>query len=137
MKLILNSYNNFYISNKNRIKNTKCEISEDNLKLKFIKSFLDIIEIFNIFLKHYAYKFESEYRCVLFDVKYNPLPSWRVCNGFFIPYLEEEYEKKYFSELGIKSTDNIEIFKNSLELFLNTKKYENINIWESKIPQRY
>ena len=77
------------------------------------------------------------YLCVLFDVKYNPLPSWRVCNGFFIPYLEEEYEKKYFSELGIKSTDNIEIFKNSLELFLNTKKYENINIWESKIPQRY
>ncbi len=118
--------------------NSEYKNIEEEKKISFTKSLLDIIEIYNTFFKHPKYNLEKEFRCALSHIKnYDKLPSWRTFNGIFIPYLEEEFEKDSIENICIGPTKNQELLQNSLELFLNTHKYKDVHIKKSKIPLRY
>lgn len=126
-------YNNFYKSNKSDI--------QSNIKIKreFIKQFIDIVELYNIFFKHPKYKDEKEYRWAIYDIKnYAGLgPKYRIHKGIFIPYIEIPFEKNQVLQVGVCPTTNKELLKQSINLFLLSKGYEHTHTWVSSIPIRY
>ena len=133
---IICKYNNVYKENKSKIEKEPIEQQE------FVKNFIDIIELHNIFFKHPAYKDEQEYRCAIYNITNYAglLPKTRIVNGIFVPYLEIPYDNESITAICSSPSNDDILIKKSLEfLFFSTQKYNSHNILlkESKIPKRY
>lgn len=133
IKNILLKYNELYVNHKAQI------VDGSKEKQLFVKSFLDILELHNIFFKPSAYSGEKEYRCAIYNITNyaGMLPKTRITNGLLLPYFELPFEKDLLSTLRISPTGNAILLKQGLEIFNVMHGYENIVIYPSNIPKRY
>lgn len=133
---ILKEYNDYYVQNKTFSKEDK-EV--------FIKNFIGIIELHNLFFKHPEFKNEQEYRYVIGDTNDNGTTDRlilqylknRIHNGLFIPYLEIPYEKSCLRSIGISPNKDNSLFESGIRFFLRNQKVGIEQIKSSKIPKRY
>lgn len=130
---ILLKYNDLYVKYKDKL------INDCEEKQFFIKTFIDILELHNIFFKPIAYSEENEYRCAVYNIKnHMPItPQIRITNDLLLPYYEIEFERTLFDSIRISPTSNPILHKQNLEIFCILNRYKNINIYPSNIPKRY
>ena len=133
LKEIILQYNKIFKDYKNDIETN--QLTKNN----FIKSFIDIIELYNIFFKNPAFRDEQEYRCAIYNViNYaGIMPETRIIDGVFIPYLKIRYDLNALYSIGISPSNNKELLQKGIEFFLKTKSIYRPEIWCSKIPKRY
>ncbi len=133
IKSIILTYNDIFETNRNLF------LDGSQAKQLFVKSFIDTLEVYNIFFKHEAYKDEQEYRCAIYNINnYAGLNcQTRIIDGLFVPYFEIPFEKNIVSSITISPTNNASILKKGLEIFNIFHEYGSIPIYKSQIPKRY
>lgn len=134
-KLVL-KYDSIYRRFHEYIKNNK------KSRIYFFNSFVRMLELYNIFFKHEAYKNEQEYRCAMYNITNYAglLPRSRNINGLLVPYIEIPYQFDQITSIKISPATENELLKEGVQflLFSATNGHqESIKVWSSNIPKRY
>ena len=110
------------------------------------------IDSYGAFFKNPSFSQEKEYRiCIEIDderlkrekphvsssINTRMRCSFRVSNGFIVPYIAVKFNKDAISTIRISPMTEFQIAKESLREVLNDYHYEGVQIYKSKIPVRF
>lgn len=114
--------------------------------LEIVQNINDDIKILSLFFKHPSFYAEKEYRIVICrsrNLKFNKVDNdkFRIHNGIFIPYIEQNFSPESVVSVTISPTQKQSLVKSSVEKFLkeygyNVQNNENF-VKTSEIPLRY
>lgn len=95
--------------------------------------------------KNEAFEHEDETRLICFASKKNIedeyfnkyVVKYRAANGMLIPYIDIQFEKALLKRITIGPLIEKEKAKETLQMYLQSKNYTDVNIRTSKVPIRY
>ena len=106
---------------------------EKDLK-KFMHYFFHVLMMF----KNPRFKQEEEFRIVFYIPDSKKYVNYYVANGILIPYIEVHFNKKIpLKYIKIGPRNNIDIAKASIESFLRSKSFKEVEVTKSDIPLRF
>jgi len=88
--------------------------------------------------KNPKFKHEEEFRIVFYLPEYEKYVDYYVSNGILIPYIEINFEQKIpLKYIKIGPRNNVDIAIASIESFLQSNGFENVEVTKSDIPLRF
>lgn len=118
--------------------------NSQGFRLTIIDYIIDKILLNGKFFKMPYFKVEQEFRIVfstmiLSDMRRQGIPDvekFRELNGYYIPYIEKDFEPPTLLGITMSPTLDLELTKESLKRILKYK-YPHVEVINSQIPVRY
>jgi hypothetical protein len=110
----------------------KYDFTDSKQVVEWINSLLAIC----IASKHHSFKEENEKRIVVMTSKIEIKPSFNCKQGILVPYVPITFDETAIKSIRIGPTNNQELCKKSLGMFLESLGYNHVNIELSDTPLR-
>lgn len=101
---------------------------------KMIDSFLPFL-LFMIYAKDPAYKYEDEARLLIHSDQNSEI-KYRAQNNLIIPYIEIFFPKEALKTVLVGPTNDMKRTMKSIDRYLKSKGFNDVQIIESKVPYR-
>ncbi|MEG0899751.1 MAG: DUF2971 domain-containing protein [Oscillospiraceae bacterium] len=101
---------------------------------KMIDSFLPFL-LFMTYAKDPAYKYEDEVRLLIHSDENSEI-KYRAQNNLIIPYIDNYFPKEALTTVVVGPTNDMKRTVKSIDRYLKSKGFNNLQIIESKVPYR-
>lgn len=115
------------------------------IKKKDMEAYQEKFNEWSMSFKNEAFEHEDETRLICFASKENIkdeyfnkyVVKYRAANGMLIPYIDIQFEKALLKRITIGPLIEKEKAKETLQMYLQSKNYTDVDIRTSEVPIRY
>lgn len=117
----------------------------NQIKNRDIIAYQEKLNEWSMSFKNEAFEHEDETRLICFASKENIkdeyfneyVVKYRTANGMIVPYMDIQLEKTVLKRITIGPLIEKEKAKETLQMYLQSKNYADVNIYSSEVPIRY